>query len=129
MEFEEKRCQGITKAGASCPRRAMTGGKYCHLHDPSLAETRRAQASQAARAARPRRVASATLDIPCLDTLNRLPSFITGQIRAVLTGRIDPKVSNSAAYWMGLLIRVLEKTDLDERILRLEEKAGIIPGG
>jgi len=119
------KCKAKTKAGKPCSRAALPGSDYCYVHDPALSKERSAQASQAARSARPRAVLPDGIEIPLLDRLEKLAPFITEQIRAVLTGQVDVKVSNSAAYWTGLLIRVLEKTDLEERIRRLEVQLGL----
>jgi hypothetical protein len=44
---------------------------------------------------------------------------------AVLSGRIDPRIANSAIYGLSNVGRMLEVEILETRLLQLEERAGI----
>jgi hypothetical protein len=116
------RCKGEIKRGGPCTRNAKPGQVYCHLHDPVLSEARKENASKAGKAARPRNTLKDGDMMVCPTKASEIPEYTARLVDRVITGRLDHRVANSAAYLLGLMVKVIEVSDFEKRLEALEER-------
>ena len=111
-------CQANTKAGTPCSAPALKGKKHCALHENPQ---RAAQLGQAGgrqnRHCKPEPEDGLANPV----TAAELRIFIAEAMVKLRSGRLEPKVATSLAYLAGPLLKVIEATELQDRISRLED--------
>ncbi len=116
------RCAAITRAGSPCPSPPLPASAYCFVHDPAAAEARR-EASRKGGKARSNQ-ARAHKQIPEALTADELIGYLSGLFRAVIGGRVEPKVGTAAATIARVLVDVQERVEIEARLTELEKAAG-----
>lgn len=115
------RCTATTRDGEPCKAPPMTGRDVCTMHSETAPAVH--AAGGRARAEPDRYLSKAEargikLADPCA-----MPRTLERLARYVLTGRLDPKVANCAAYLAATAIRASETAELAERLALLERAA------
>ena len=114
-------CHGTRKDGAACRAPALPGSTLCWSHDPRQAEV--AAQARAAGAAKGGRLRALAARRSRLDTPRQLMAFIAALAHDTLSGRVAPDVSRAVAYALSLQLRLLEASELEQRIAALEQRA------
>ena len=112
------RCRTQTKAGKPC-RAAATSGGLCFFHaNPNKAyELGRI-------GGRRNRRASAAEDVdplPKLDKVSALRDVVEKLIAEVYAGKLPPRVAAGLAPLLNLQLRVVDATDLERRLAKVEK--------
>jgi hypothetical protein len=114
------RCQGQTKRGKLC-RAAATEGGLCFFHaNPN-------KASELGRIGglRNRHVDGESADpLPKLDNAAAVRDTVARLIADVYAGRLHPRTAAGLAPLMHLQLRAIEKTNLEQRMVRVEKLLG-----
>ena len=114
-------CGARTQRGAPCRSFTLPGRPFCMSHDPERAgDVRQARARGGAAASKLRALKARR---PRLDTAAGLMAFIAALAHDTLGGRVAPDVSRAVAYALSLQLRLLEASELEQRIAVLEERA------
>jgi hypothetical protein len=114
----KNRCKARTKAGEPCQAAATAGG-LCFFHaNPNKASELgriggRGKLSSVAESADP---------LPKLETATAMREAVAQLITDVKAGKIHPRVAASLAPLMNLQLRLIETTNLERRVAKLEEK-------
>ena len=122
--MEAGRCTATTKAGKPCSAQARPGRPFCLWHDPAAEQERRhnAQRGGAARSS----IARLKRGLPMeLLSISDVQGVLGAVLRDLLDGKLDPPVANSAAGVARAFAALATAGDLEERLRRLEEKAGL----
>ena len=115
-------CIANNKAGKPCMAQAMGGATYCYRHNPEISDADKLQASIDGGKSK---AVLKDADPVSLRTIGSIISLIEGNINAVRTGELDPKVSNAVVQNINALLTVYELSLADTRIRRLEQGAGL----
>ena len=112
------RCKAVNKFGKPCSA-APTGGGYCFFHG----NPKKAQELGRKGGRKNRRTPS--LDVPVVSRLANAKAIrdeiekLVGEARC---GKIDAKLLSSLVSTLKLQLEVIEVTDLEERLARLEKE-------
>jgi len=104
----------------------MENSEFCFFHDPARAKER--IRAQSAGGSRNRAVAlpSSIPDAPLADT-HDVARLVADTINQVRRGELDPKVANAVGYLAGILVKTLERSDLEARLEVLEAARAVNP--
>lgn len=120
-------CKATTKGGRSCAAYAVEGSAFCFWHCPEQAEARRA-ARVSGGLARQGRVGvlrgGQGVVVP-LKSLADVVQLLEQTVSDVLTLENSISRARAVGYLAGIAARVLEASDLEERIVRLEQQLGV----
>jgi hypothetical protein len=110
-------CQSLTKKGNPC-RAAATEGGLCFFHaNPNkAAELGRIGGKQNGR------VQVKTDPIPNLDNATAMRDLVARLIADVYAGNLHPRIAAGLAPLMHLQLRVIEKTDFEKRLAKVERQ-------
>jgi general stress protein YciG len=113
----KSRCKARTKAGKPCQAAATTGGLcFFHANPNKASELGRI----GGRSKRPS--ASETADpLPKLETAIAVRDAVARLIKEVYAGKLDPRVAAGLAPLLSLQKRLIETTDLERRLAKLEK--------
>ena len=113
-------CSATRKDGQPCTIRVVGDGCVCFAHSPELAtkrrEAQRRGGQNRATAKRLSRIMPVRL-VPVWEQLEQA-------LADVLAGSLDPKQATAAAAVARALVAVLQHGEVEERLRRLEERAG-----
>jgi hypothetical protein len=112
----DPRCKAVAKSGKRC-RAAATAGGLCFFHaNPD-------KASELGRmGGRSKRHYGENADpLPNLDNVLAVRDTVARLIADVYAGKIHPRIAASLAPLMNLQLRVMETTDLERRVAKLEK--------
>jgi hypothetical protein len=116
-ERDNKRCKGTTRTGMPC-RAAATEGGLCFFHsNPNkAAELGRIGGTK-------NRYAFVAEDRPplAIESVKEVQTTLTRLIDEVYSLKLSPKTAAGLAALLNLQWRVIRSTDLEKRILRLEQ--------
>ena len=115
------KCQAIARSGSRCSSSVLTGSAFCFVHDPAAAEARR-DASRKGGFARSNK-ARAQKQIPEAMSAGDLAGWLSALFRAVISGRVEPRVGTACATIAKTLLDVRAATELEERLTELEALA------
>jgi hypothetical protein len=120
----QQRCNGTNRAGERCNGKALPGSDYCIAHDPAkvvaITEARRKGGAARSNRARARReMVNAAL------SPGELQGLIAVTLKAVLSESKSPGIGQAVASLARAAVAVREATELEERLTRLEETAGL----
>lgn len=120
------RCQHVKDDGEQCRGRRHNGSLFCFWHDPE----RRDDVAAAARkggAVTSQRRARAVLpksSAVTLGTADEVRILLADTITRVRRGQLDTSVANCVGYLAQTGLKVLEVTELERRLLALEQQLG-----
>ncbi len=113
----DSRCKALAKSGKPC-RGAATAGGLCFFHaNPK-------KASELGRiGGRRRRFSGAeTADpLPKLESVMAVRDVVAQLIADVYAGKINPRIAANLAPLLNLQLRVIETTDIERRVARVEK--------
>jgi hypothetical protein len=116
-------CSATNKSGAPCSAQAWRDG-LCRWHHPALegqrVEERRRGGRNKSNASRARKQMAAQARTPA-----ELQGYIGVALKGVMVGRITPGVANAVASLARAAVAVREATTLEDRLLALEQQAGL----
>jgi hypothetical protein len=117
----QRQCLHVKPDGSRCRANGRPASGLCFAHDPTLACKREA----ARRAGGRKRAAKAAVlppDTPdlALASMADVASLLAATINQTRRGQLDPKVANCVGYLGSVLVKTLEQSDLERRILMLE---------
>ena len=117
MKKSSSCCQALTKLGKPC-RAAATEGGLCFFHaNPNKAvELGRIGGRKSAR------IPVETEPLPNLDSAIAVRDTVNRLITDVYDGKLHPRIATGLAPLMHLQLRVLEKTDLEQRLAKIERQ-------
>jgi hypothetical protein len=112
-----QRCQGTTRAGASCRAPAGSGG-LCFFHaNPESARTLGRIGGR-----KNRRAPVIDLQVPDNMTATDLRNVTARAIRSLLSGELGTREASALAQLCNSFYRVLPTADLEARLVRLERQ-------
>jgi len=111
------RCQANAKSGKPC-RAAATAGGLCFFH----ANPKKASALGRIGGKNKRGAATQSVDpLPKLDKASAVQEAVDRLIADVYAGKLQPRVAAGLAPLLSLQLRVLETTDLERRVAKVEK--------
>src|SRR5579864_2021189 len=115
LKTSNPRCQSVTKSGKPC-RAAATEGGLCFFHaNPNKAvELGRIGGKKNGR------MLVGTEPLPNLDNAMAVRDTVARLIADVYAGKLHPRIATGLAPLMHLQLRVLEKTEVEKRLARVE---------
>ena len=114
-------CSASRADGSPCGARARPGGRLCLFHDPRCKSARDAgRRAGGQRRCQPRATVPVESYAMELRSVEDVCELLSGTIRDVRTGRLDPKLANTVGYLASVLVRALEVGRLEERLAALE---------
>ena len=119
-ELANGTCEMTKSDGEECRAAAMEGSRYCFFHNPDTQEARKAAQRRGGQVSGTVVLPEETADLP-LRSGKDVSAFLEETINQVRKGRLAPKVATTVGYLSGLLMKALEKTDIEKRIARLEQ--------
>jgi hypothetical protein len=118
---QKETCVSKTKSnGRRCQAMAMDGSLYCFFHDPAKRTERKAAQRQGGQANGPAFLPAEEGDLP-LKSGKDVAAFLEETINQVRKGRLSPKVATTVGYLTSVLMKVLETSDTEERLSRVEQ--------
>jgi hypothetical protein len=115
---KSKRCCGKTGEGKPC-RAAATAGGLCFFHaNPLKAVELGRKGGRRKRKAMPDHADR----LPPLESMKAIRDFVARLTAQLYSGQIHPSVARGLAPLLQLQMRVLQVTDWEDRISRLEQK-------
>jgi len=118
------RCLGQTKDGTSCAAKPLPGSDRCPWHDPAWADRRQEWSKKGGRAKSNARRAKKSLPADIM-TDDELLSWLGVAFRAVIGGKMQPNVGTAAASIAKAMVIVRQSSELEARLLELEQRAGV----
>ena len=124
-ETSRDKCSAIARSGSRCRSAVLPGRPFCFLHDPAAAAAR---AEGARKGGRSRSNAErAKKAIPVAMTSDELAGYLSALFRAVVAGKVEPKVGTAAATIAKVLFDVrtaVAVEDLREQLDALKALVG-----
>jgi hypothetical protein len=120
MKPTTQSCQGVTPEGSRCQAAALRNSDFCFFHDPSKDAERREARAAGGRQNRMKTLNTAASDVQIKDC-GDVVELLSETINQVRKGLIDPRVANSVGYLANIAVRVVEQSELEDRIAKLEE--------
>lgn len=118
-------CKHEKPDGTRCGSPAVTGKRFCVVHDPA---SRRKMADARRRGGENRKPPPATLpeDTPPLRlrTIDDVVGLLEEAANSARVGRMSVNVANCLGQLGQVLLKALEKSDLEQRIEALEARRG-----
>jgi general stress protein YciG len=115
-KHQDHLCKAKTKTGKPC-RAAATAGGLCFFH----ANPNRASELGRKGGRKNRHLAAESVDpLPRLDTAKAVRDTVDRLIADVYSGKVEPRVASGLAPLLNLQFRVIEVTDLERRMGKLE---------
>jgi hypothetical protein len=112
-------CSATKPDGSKCQAAAIPRSQFCFFHDPSKADRRREAQAQGGRQNRIKTLDPSVPDVNLRDGRDAT-ALISQTINQVRRGEIDPRVANSIGYLANILIKSVERSELETRIEQLE---------
>src|SRR5271157_1972355 len=113
------KCQAKTKAGRQCAAPAVRGGAFCALHsDPNRA----AELGRRGGACNRKVYDGDVRNVSVPESTGDVKRMLAETMAEVRTRRMDPKVGTTLAYIGTSLLKAIEVSDLETRLLALETR-------
>jgi hypothetical protein len=123
-------CSHTRRDGSPCRASALPGKDVCLFHDPSSAAARaNGRKKGGARAHQPPAVLAGDVPDRELRTVGQVCEFLGVIANRTVKGELDARVANAATYTLTSLAAALAKSDLESRLLALEERQAAIARG
>jgi Family of unknown function (DUF5763) len=108
-------CQALTKKGKPCQAAATEGGLcFFHANPNKAVELGRIGGKKNGR------MLVGTEPLPNLDNAMAVRDTVARLIADVYAGKLHPRIATGLAPLMHLQLRVLEKTEFEKRLARME---------
>lgn len=108
-------CKALTKAGKPCRAAAMSGG-YCYFHgNPDLVRELGRKGGQ-----RNRRAIAPALVLPEKLSVKHVRAVLAQAISDLRSRKMPPRTASALAQLSGSLLYIIELTDIEARIEKLE---------
>jgi hypothetical protein len=114
-----KQCEATKQDGSRCEVIALAESAFCFFHDPSKAVERRSAQSLGGQGNRVKTLDPGVPDTK-IETSGDVSTLLSETINQVRKGVIDPRIANAVGYLANLKMRVIEQSELERRIVRLE---------
>jgi len=114
----ERFCSHIKSDGSRCGAYRLKDSEFCYQHDPLKAEERNASRSRGGKKSQSDAIPG-WQDIQ-IKGVEDLQEAVQRVFNGVARGDVHPRTANALAGLGGLLLKLLETTDLEERIAKLE---------
>ena len=144
MTTNKARCRATTKSGDRC-RGVATYGDFCTFHAPELKDRRREGRAKGGmktlgklkgdtkdgavedRVSTLKPWRGTAGDVKVLDSPDpaELLNLLADTIDEVRAGEISPQVANSVGYLAGVMVKVIEVHQMNERLQSLEKALGV----
>jgi hypothetical protein len=112
-------CSAITKSGRPCQAAAVHGTRFCALHaDPARA----AELGRMGGLKNRHYVDNDAVTIAAPTTPEDVKNLLAQAMVDVRAKRLDPRTASTLTYMSGVLLKAFESTDLEKRLVHLEEK-------
>lgn len=111
------RCSGRTKSGKPC-RAAATEGGLCFFH----ANPKKAAELGRIGGRKNGRVPAGSDPLPDLESVTALRDTVKRLISDVYAGKLHPRTASGLAPLLHLQLRVIEKTDFEQRVANVEKQ-------
>ena len=118
LPTNERFCTFIKPDGERCGAYRLHDSPYCYQHDPSKADERTASRSRGGKKSQADAIPD-WKDIQ-IESITDLQEAVQRVFNGVARGDVHPRTANALAGLGGLLLKLLETADLEERISRLE---------
>ena len=117
-----KVCQGRNARDEPCGAYAIDGSDFCYWHSPDMEDRRRESAARGGRSRHGRTLSagSKTGDVS-LESVADVVSLLEDVVRDLFSLENSIARGRAVGYICGLAVRALEVSDLEARIVRLEE--------
>ncbi len=112
-------CMYASPDGKKCGARRTAGSRFCFFHDPAKAEERAAARRAGGLKNKPAVLPAKTPDLQLVSPQD-VTRLIAETINQTRRGEIDPKVANAVGYLASILLKAVEKSVLEERIVAVE---------
>ena len=119
-------CKATRKDGQACCAYSLLDSEFCFAHDPTRAADRYGARSRGGRARHGRSlgaVATGSQGVK-LGSVGDVVALLQETVRDVLTLENSIGRARAVGYLVGIAVRALEVSDLEDRIARLEAKVG-----
>jgi hypothetical protein len=117
MMNSDSRCKARTKRGEPC-RAAATEGGLCFFHaNPNKA----AELGRIGGRKKGHARAEAAAPLPTLDNALAVRDTVARLIEDLHSGKLHPKMASGFSSLLSLQLRTLETTDLERRLVKLEQ--------
>ncbi len=117
--MDSKQCKYNAEDGTKCKGYAITDSQYCLSHDPDKQEERLARAQKGGMA---QEYQSLDLQLPPL-TVGSAGDIIKASIQLVnelRTGKVPPKIATTIGYLLGIALKAIEVSEVEQRIGTIE---------
>jgi hypothetical protein len=124
---EANKCEYKKPNGQRCRANALSDDRFCFFHSPAKTRERR-QARRAGGVSRSQKRAVLPPDTEQrrLQSPTAVCDLLGDTINQVRCGLMDSRIATAVGYLAGTLLRGLEHGQLDDRLIRIEAKLGII---
>ena len=115
------RCKQTKSNGEQCKMAAMPGKVHCWRHSPDIS-------SHIKKAASAKGGQNRKLDLSMIDTELNISStkdisaLLVDTIRNIRKGIFDPRMGNAIGYLAYILVRTHELTEVEDRLIQLEDR-------
>jgi len=121
--MDARRCTATAKSGKPCTAHAWRDG-LCLWHHPAAAEQRRANSRKGGQSRSAINRLRRGLPMEEL-SVQQVQAVLGAVLRDLLEGKLDPSVANSAAGVARAFASLASVGELEERLRKLEERAGL----
>ena len=113
-------CQAVNARGEPCGAYAVTGSRYCFYHDPDLAAERKAARAKGGRVRHGRKLTTGSDGPTEIASMGEVVDLLEQTINDCL--KLENSIARARAigYLAGTLARVMEMSELEQRIVALE---------
>jgi hypothetical protein len=115
----DRMCEQQSENGGACGARRIAGSRFCFFHDPASAEQRKRARRCGGQRNRAATLPPTTPDVR-LDDGQDVARLLAQTINQMRRGEIDPRIGNSIGYLAGLMLKGLERGELEKRLAALE---------
>lgn len=116
-----KKCKYTKDNGRQCGAYAMTGSKFCYLHNPTIRKEQKKLAQTRGGANRKALTIAEPLPPMTLETPKDVVLLLTDTINRVRAGELDVKVANCLGVLTGHLIKALEVEKINDKLEAFEQ--------
>ncbi len=118
---QKKRCIFVKDNGENCGALPMRNSEFCYFHNPEM-ETERQEAKRNG-GKKKVLVVNDTQNLPIkLDNSKQVAKFYSKLINDIYAGLLDIRLATGIGYLLNGLLKALELSEVEKRILILEQK-------
>ena len=112
-------CQAITKSGHPCRAHALRGKKYCLTHDPESKNQMKVYARKGGQVKKKIQVQLAPIKFE--GDVKEILDLLADTVNQVRSNQMPPRTANTIGYLASVMIKALEITQLNERLVKVEK--------